>query len=57
MTKNFSHKVSMQQQRREQKAFTDLSKKGVSDKALKHVFNNYYRDQVQALYRAITRNR
>jgi len=39
------------------KATEGLRRKGVSDKALRYVFNNYYRDQVRALYRAVTKDR
>lgn len=55
MTKKYSHKVSMNQRKRENKVLSDIRHKGVSEQALRYVFNNYYKDQAQALYRAITK--
>ncbi len=49
-----THKVTINDQRRVNKEASDLSKKGVSKKTLNQVFNAYYKDQVRALYRAVT---
>jgi hypothetical protein len=53
-TKNYSHKVTINEQRRQNKRTTDLSKKGAGKKALQSVFESYYKDQVRALYRAVS---
>ena len=53
-TKNYSHKVTINDQRRENKRATDISSKGTGKKALQSVFESYYKDQVRALYRAVS---
>ncbi len=55
--KKYSHKVSMRQGPKGNRALNDLKRRNVSDKAFKYVFDNYYKDQVEALYRAISRNK
>lgn len=55
--KKYSHKVSMRRGTKGNRALSDLKRRNVSDKAYKYVFDNYYRDQVEALYRAISRNK
>ena len=53
-TKNYSHKVTINDRRRENKRTTDISKKGTGKKAIQSVFESYYKDQVRALYRAVS---
>ena len=48
-----THKVTINDQRRANKKTTDSKKKGTSKKVISEVFNNYYKDQVRALYRAV----
>lgn len=54
MKKRYSHRVNISDKRRDNKKVSDLSNKGHDKKALQSVFNSYYRDQVRALYRAIS---
>lgn len=51
--KNFSHKVTINEQRRENKRVADLSSKTVSKRVVRNVFETYYKNQVRALYRAV----
>ena len=53
VNKNFSHKITINEKRRENKRASDVSGKVVSKKAVRNVFENYYKDQVRALYRAV----
>ena len=53
-TKNYSHKVTINDRRRENKRATDISNKGAGKKSLQSVFESYYKDQVRALYRAVS---
>jgi lysine/ornithine N-monooxygenase len=52
--KNYSHKVSITDQRRQNKRANDVSRKGIEKKVLQSVFESYYKDQVRALYRAVS---
>lgn len=49
-----SHKVTIGDRRRQNKKVSDVRRKGDPKKALRTVFDNYYRDQVRALYRAVS---
>jgi hypothetical protein len=51
-----SHRVSINDKRRTNKKRSDLSRKDLRSKDIQQVFNMYYRDQVRALYRAVTDN-
>lgn len=54
MTKNnYSHKVTINQRRRENKQMSDMNSKVVSKKEVRNVFETYYKNQVRALYRAV----
>ena len=53
-SRNYSHKVSICDQRRQNKRANDVSRKGVEKKVLQSVFESYYKDQVRALYRAVS---
>ncbi|MDD5634382.1 MAG: hypothetical protein PHW46_03800 [Candidatus Omnitrophica bacterium] len=59
MTKKmFTHKVTIAEKRRTNKSTSDLfRKKDVSKRALIHVFNSYYKDQVKALYKTVVGDR
>ncbi|MDD4956562.1 MAG: hypothetical protein PHH49_04020 [Candidatus Omnitrophica bacterium] len=50
MKKNYSHKVTLVEQRRKNKKRSDFLRKNVRETELKSVFNRYYKDQVRALY-------
>lgn len=52
--KRHTHRVTLNDQRRESKMAHDVLKKGVSKHEVSKVFNTYYRDQVRALYKAIS---
>ena len=52
--KPHDHNVTINDIRRKNKRTSDLRKKGVSKQALHQVFDTYYRDQVRALYKAIS---
>ena len=49
-----SHKVTIGDRRRQNKKASDVRRKGVPKKTLQTVFDSYYRDQVRALYRAVS---
>ncbi len=51
--KNFSHRVTINEQRRENKKMADLTSKAVSKEVVRNVFDTYYKKQVRALYRAV----
>jgi lysine/ornithine N-monooxygenase len=51
--KLYSHKVAINEKRRTNKKISDFQSKKVEKKAIKEVFNCYYRDQLRALYNAI----
>ena len=54
MTKNnYSHKVTINERRRDNKMVSDLNSKPVSKKEVRNVFETYYKNQVRALYRAV----
>jgi len=58
MGKGFhTHKVTINDRRRDNKKKTDVLSKGVSSDEVQQVFNTCYRDQVRALYRAVLRGR
>lgn len=52
--KTYSHKVTINDKRRENKRTTDMMKRGVSRQSIRNVFDTYYRDQLKALYRAVS---
>lgn len=52
-----SHRVTIGSRRRVNKKKNDMMKKTISKEALNQVFNSYYRDQVRALYRAVSKDR
>ena len=52
-----THKVTINEKRRTNKKANDLLKKGVSKDNLQQVFDAYYRDQVRALYKVITKDK
>lgn len=55
--KSFSHNVVINVRRRENKRVSDAShNRNVSRKAVRQVFDAFYKDQVKALYRAIWKN-
>jgi lysine/ornithine N-monooxygenase len=55
MTKNrYSHKVTLNERRRENKKTSDLNGKSVSKRDVRNVFDTYYKNQVRALYRAVS---
>jgi len=49
-----SHKVSLNDRRRDKKMANDTLKKGSEVKQVKQMFDTYYKDQVRALYRVIS---
>lgn len=51
-----SHKVTITERRRDNKKGADIMKKDGSKGSVKDLFNSYYKDQVRALYRAVTRD-
>jgi len=51
------HKVTITGRRRENKKTSDMLQKGVSKRAIKDVFDVYYKNPAKALYRAIFRNK
>ena len=54
MTQNkHSHKVTINEKRRENKRTADMSGKPVFKKIEKNIFETYYRNQIRALYRAV----
>lgn len=55
--KLFTHKVTINDKRRKNKKQTDLARKKTSKDSLHQVFNLYYRDQVRALYRTVSKDR
>jgi len=58
MTKKvYSHKVTLSDRRRENKKAKDMLRKDTSVEPLFQVFNTYYRDQVRALYKTVTRGK
>jgi len=52
-----SHKVVINDRRRENKRTSDILRKGTPKRALHQVFNAYYKDQLRALYRAVCRDK
>ncbi len=52
-----SHRVMLNDRRRDNKKATDAFGKGASKGAMVNVFNMYYRDQVKELYKMISRER
>ena len=48
-----SHKVTINEKRRTNKQVSDFKSKTANKKAIKEVFNSYYKDQVRALYNAV----
>ncbi|MBU0683967.1 MAG: hypothetical protein ABIH85_00555 [Candidatus Omnitrophota bacterium] len=55
--KLYTHKVTISDKRRKNKKRVGVLKKGMSKDALSQVFNLYYRDQVRALYRTVSREK
>jgi hypothetical protein len=51
--RNYSHKVSINERRRDNKKMADLNCKMVSKKEVSNVFETYYKNQVRALYKAV----
>ncbi len=52
--KNYSQKVTISDRRRENKRVSDLNNKAVSKEVVTGVFETYYKNQVRALYRAVS---
>ena len=52
--KNYSQKVMISDKRRENKRVSDLNNKAVSKEVVTGVFETYYKNQVRALYRAVS---
>ncbi|MBD3426328.1 MAG: hypothetical protein GF409_03740 [Candidatus Omnitrophica bacterium] len=53
MKKLHTHKVTLNEKRRQNKKANDVRSKN-SKRAVEQVFNAYYRDQVRALYRVVS---
>lgn len=51
-----THNVTIGGKRKVSKQTADISKKSMPKKDVQNVFDTYYRDQVRALYRAITKD-
>ncbi|MFC1570543.1 hypothetical protein ACFL4E_02045 [Candidatus Omnitrophota bacterium] len=51
-----SHRVSLTERRRDKKRATDTIKNSNDGKDVKQMFDTYYRDQVRALYRAVSKD-
>lgn len=51
--KLYSHKVTINEKRRTNKQVSDLRNKNVQSKAIKEVFDTYYKNPVRALYNAV----
>ena len=52
-----THRVSINDRRRDNKKKMDVLRRGASPDDLQKVFNTFYKDQVRALYRAVLRDR
>ena len=52
-----THKVTINDRRRDNKKKSDVLNKGASPEDVQQVFNTCYKDQVRALYRAVLRGR
>jgi len=52
--KMYDHRVTISEKRRNNKRKNDLVSKGSSKKDAQQIFDLYYKDQVRALYRAVT---
>ena len=50
----YDHRVTISEKRRNNKRKNDLVSKGSSKKDAQQIFDLYYKDQVRALYRAVT---
>lgn len=55
--KFYTHKLTMNDRRRMNKQTSDARKPGVPKAALQEVFNNFYKDQLRALYRVVSKER
>ncbi|NQT32137.1 MAG: hypothetical protein HQ594_00515 [Candidatus Omnitrophica bacterium] len=53
--KRYSQKVTINDKKRDNKRRSDALNKGGSKENIHQVFNTYYKDQVRALYRAVTK--
>ena len=51
-----NHKVSLNQRRRDKKMTHDTLKKSIASSDVKQMFDAYYKDQVRALYRAVSKD-
>jgi len=49
-----TQKVTISKRRRDNKKTSDVMNKGTKPNALQNIFNTYYKDQVKALYRAVS---
>jgi len=49
------HSITINDKRRDKKRTTDFMKNGFNKGSLQVVFNTFYKDQVRALYRTITK--
>jgi hypothetical protein len=55
MTKKLhTHKVTLNEKRRQNKKANDARRKGGKKGTVEQVFNTYYKDQVRALYKVIS---
>ncbi len=57
MEKTHTHNVNINDMRRSNKVANDMLCRGVSKESVKYIFENYYRDQVGALYRVVKNGR
>ncbi|MDD3089622.1 MAG: hypothetical protein PHT95_06740 [Candidatus Omnitrophica bacterium] len=53
----FGHKVNLSDRRRENKHKSDLLNRNVDGDMLQTVYNQYYKEQVRALYKVVCQDR
>jgi len=56
-TKLYTHKVTINDKRRNNKKQTDSLSRKTSKNSIYQVFNLYFRDQVRALYRTVSKDK
>ena len=56
-TKRYTHKVTLNDKRRNNKKQTDSLSRKTSKNSIHQVFNLYFRDQVRALYRTVSKDK
>ncbi len=52
-----SHKVSINDRKRMNKRTSDMRKNGSAKGDIQQIFSKYYKDQVRALYRAVSEDK